>query len=121
MSMALYEAIITKPGDTVATIRHLRGYGDASISQIQSAISTGKPVVTITSEDYPLEHDPVAGHALQHARFVEAIDGLIALGNALELRYRPSSSDRHEVITRDTMKNSMQSELDRLRRHYDRG
>jgi len=117
--MALYEAVIIKSGDTTATIRYLRRYGDASIFQIQSAIAAGEPVVVIASEDYPLEHDLVSGRIFQHRRFVGVIDELIAMGNTLELRYRPSRGDRHEIITRDTMKNLMASELISIRQEHD--
>jgi hypothetical protein len=117
--MAVYEAVITKSGEPTATIRHLRRCAETSISQIQSRISAGQPVVSIDSDDYPLDHDLVEGHAHQHARFIKVIDGLLALGNVLELRYRPSSGDRHEVITHDMMKNLMRSELHSLDQLHD--
>lgn len=117
--MALYEAVIIESGDEIATIRHLRRFNDDSISQLRSAIAARNPVVAIASEDHSLELDDCEGRKSQHHRFAEAIDGLLALGNTLELRYRPSHTDRPEVVTRDMLKNAMQSELIRLQQEHD--
>ncbi len=109
--MALYEIVVSRSAMPAKTIAVVRTFSPTSMAVLKSKIDAREVVISVSSDDYPVGDCPVEGPRGQHELFKRCLVALTRIGDEVEVRYRPSADDPHEVVDSKMLTNLMESEL----------
>lgn len=108
--MPIYSVSVSESDDLATTLRFARVHSDRPMSQLRESIDRGSELVSIDSEEFSPDLDPVSGMELRHAAFLDLVTALRMHGDRFLLSYRPSHADSPEEVSLEELKNLMYSE-----------
>lgn len=109
--MSLYEIVVLRSAMPAKTVAVVRTFSPTSMSVLRSKIEAREVVISVSSDDYPVTNGAVEGPRGQHELFKRSLVALTQNGDEVEVRYRPSPDDPHEVVDQIMLTNLMESEL----------
>lgn len=113
-AMGIFELSVAEASNIAGTIREIRQYGDLGIADIRLRIGTSEPVISVSTDGYPIEMDMVEGSKHQHELVLAAYEALVALGNSVSIQYKVAEDSEPELVDLVVAKNLMKSELNDL-------
>ena len=117
--MAYYDLAVTRSANIAATLSCLRRFSTESMADLKAKVGSGLVVLSVSSDDYPLEAGPIEGPSGCHRRYWEAVSHLQSLGDTLQMSYRASPDCEREITNEQMIKNLMKSEIESRSQQWD--
>lgn len=117
--MALFSICILDVADEVACLKVARRYSTESVAALRKRIGTHEPILTFSTDDYPLDLDMIEGRRQKHSIVLRAVEELTFVNCSLQLLYQPSPEEKPESISEGMMKNLFESELGYFQQEHD--